>query len=356
MRHWTASIFAATASLAAIAATADAATIPITMVTPTVLLADFNVIAEEDLTTSTDIQGPVMVGCLASGCVSTEGLLATGGPLNSKSVVLGTTAGTTGITGYGEVDVFGNVLAGTNVSVMGSVTYIGGTNGGSLLTSGTGSVLGGYAFPPGTAAQNATTFQTYIWNPLTTLSSNLAALSPNSMFSGNTFTPGMTVTATNAAVFNIDLSALTTAGNLTFAGCLSSSDPATRCNAVINVIGSGTLDNTHLVFPAGLTGIGNFPNIIVNFEDGVTDVVENVWTASILDPLGSVTGKHEIDGGVVAENFSTSDETHLPGFDCSSNLCGPSNIIITPEPGSLTVLGAAFASFAALTLLRRRRA
>ena len=110
--------------------------------------------------------------------------------------------------------------------------------------------------------------------PLTTLSNNLAALSPNSMFSGNTFTPGMTVTATNAAVFNIDLSALTTAGNLTFAGCLSSSDPATRCNAVINVIGSGTLDNTHLVFPAGLTGIGNFPNIIVNFEDGVTDVVD----------------------------------------------------------------------------------
>ena len=60
MRHWTASIFAATASLAAIAATADAATIPITIGDPhgaaRRLQRDRR---RRTSATSTDIQGPV---------------------------------------------------------------------------------------------------------------------------------------------------------------------------------------------------------------------------------------------------------------------------------------------------------
>lgn len=346
MRQWTASIFAAIASLAGIA-TAEAAPIPITSVTPAQLLADFNVITDQNLTISNDIMGPVLVG---------GNLRATGGPLNSSGVVLGTSAGTTAITGYGEVDVFGNVVGGTNVSLMNSVTFIGGNNNGSLLNPGTGSVLHGYVFPPGsTVADNPTTFQNNIWNPLTSVSSRLATLTANSSLSGNTFTG---VAGPNGAVFSVSLATLNgLTGPLSFAGCLAATNPGGPCDAVIDVTGAGTL-NQKFAFPLVAAG---FPNIIVNFDNDVTVDVNNVWTASILDPLGSVSAMTDITGNVVAQNFTTTAETHLPGFDCSDGLClcppgfpgcsvAPPRI---PEPASLAVLGSAFAAFA---VARRRRA
>jgi choice-of-anchor A domain-containing protein len=354
MRHWTAGIFAAIASLAA-AATAEAASIPITSVTPSVLLPDFNVIVEEDFSNTTDVQYPVMVGCPATGCVSTEGLHSTGGPLNSSGVVLGSTPGTTGIIGYGEVNVFSNVLSGTTASVNGSVTYVGGAYSGTLTGTGTGSMLGGYIFPPGaTVANNPATFQTYIWSPLTTLSgTTLPARTPNSMFTvtatGGTFTPGPMVMGTTPAVFSVMLSQLEnlSPGSLTFAGCLVA---ATPCDAVVNVVGAGTLNNGSLAFP----GSADHTNILFNFENDVNITVTNSWTVSILDPLGSVVGMHQIDGGVVAMNFTTSDEVHGPGFDCSDGLCGPSNIPFIPEPGTLALLGSALTAFAAIVVIRRR--
>lgn len=114
--------------------------------------------------------------------------------------------------------------------------------------------------------------------------------------------------------------------------------------------GAGTLTQG-FAFPLVSAG---FPNLIVNFVDDVTVNVGNVWTASILDPLGSVVGTHDITGDVVAMSFSNSHETHFAPFDCSDNLCGmsfPPNSI--PEPGSLSLLATGLGVFA---VIRRRRA
>jgi PEP-CTERM motif len=312
--------------------TAEAAPIPITSVTPAELLADFNVIVKQD-DNSNDINGPVLVG----------GDLGPGtGPLNSTGVVLGTTPGTTAIIGYGEVDIFGSHTASNN-NTNGSV-FVGGASSGTF--DGASSVTFNYAFPPGASvSNNPATFNTYIWAPLTTLSSNLAGLTPNSTLTGTTFTG---VAGPNGAVFSVPLSTLSAlTGTLSFAGCLAL---ATPCDAVIDVTGAGTLDNAALAFPLVAAG---FPNIIVNFDDDVTVDVGNVWTASILDPLGSVSATTDITGNVVAENFTNTAETHLPGFDCSDDLCGTPNTPV-PEPGSLALLGAGLGSLALLLRSRRR--
>ncbi|HUC10504.1 MAG TPA: hypothetical protein VL985_08765 [Stellaceae bacterium] len=348
MRPLTAGTFAAIAALA-VAATAEAETIPITMVTPAELLADFNVIVQNNLSNSNEIKGPALVGCPPAGCEAIQGLYSTG-PLNRNSVVLGTTPGTTGITGYGEVNVFSNVLAGTNASVNGSVTYVGGAvdGNGKLSNSGTGSVLASHVFPIGTSsANNPATFQNFIWAPLTGLSRSLATLTPNSELLGTTFTPGMAVTGATPAVFSISLETLNSlTGTLTFAGCLG----ARTCDGVIDVTGAGTLTQG-FAFPL----VRGFTNILLNFDDAVTVDVGNVWTASILDPLGSVIGTHEIDGDVVAMSYSSTDETLFSPFSCSDNLCGmTAPPLRVDEPRPLPLFGAAVGALAACAAIRHR--
>jgi choice-of-anchor A domain-containing protein len=343
MRQWTASILAATASLAAIAATAEAAAIPITSATPSVLLADFNVITDNNLNNSNDINGAVLVG---------GSLGPNTGPLDSNNVSLGTTPGTTAITGYGEVDIFGNHTASNNPS-HGNV-FVGGPSSGTFV--GATSVTFNYAFPPGSSvAMNPATFQNNIWTPLVGLSSTFAGLTANSTFNPTTgvFTG---VAGPNGAVFSIPLSTLNAfTGTLTassFAGCLAS---ATPCKAIIDVTGPGTFTQAfNYAVGAGQT------NVIWNFEDAsAVNITGSSWWASILDttPLSTITASLDITGDVIAYNYTTTAETHLPGFDCTPGFPGcSSGTIPTPEPGSLTVLGAAFASFAAIAVIRRRRA
>jgi putative adhesin len=348
MGRWTAVIFTAIGSLVAMAG-AHAASIPITSATPAQLLADFGVIVDGNLSNSNDIAGAVLVG----------GNLTANGPLNLGHVVFGATAGTTAITGYGEVDVFGNVAAGSNASVMNSVTDIGGANNGMLSNRGAGSVLGGYAFPPGsTVATNPATFQTNIWAPLSAMSAHLASLTANSTFNPNT---GVLtgVAGANGAVFDIALSQLQNfKGTLSLEGCLAATNPGGPCAAVIDVTGAGTLKQG-FQFPTS-SMVDGLPNVIVNFDDDVAVDVSNVWTASILDPLGNVTASHDLTGDVVALSFANNQETHMPGFDCSDGLCvcppgfpgcsdAPPRV---PEPGGLAVLGSAFGAFA---VIRRRR-
>ena len=66
--------------------------------------------------------------------------------------------------------------------------------------------------------------------------------------------------------------------------------------------------NPKFAFPLVISG---FPNLIVNFVDNVTLTAGDTWSASILDPLGSVVGMHEITGDVVAMSFSNDHQTHF---------------------------------------------
>lgn len=336
MRKPITALLASIATLAGAAAT-QAAPIPITSATTQQLLADFNVIVQNESNTN-DIAGGVLVG----------GNLGPGtGPLNQAGVILGSTAGTTAITGYGEINIFGSHSNVNNPST--GHVFVGGPSSGTFL--GATSVTFNYAFPPGaTPADNATTFQNNIWSKMTGLSTSLAGLTSLSTLSGSTFTG--VANANGVAVFNITLSQLNAlTGTLGFAGCLAGPTP---CDAVINVTGTGTFTQG---FNYGALLAGQ-SNLIWNFEDASGVSVNGAWWASILDPLGSITAASDITGNVIAENYTTTAETHLPGFDCSDNLCStPTPPPPVPEPGSLPLLAGAVAMFAALGSLpaiRRR--
>jgi choice-of-anchor A domain-containing protein len=273
--------------------------------------------------------------------------LGTGtGPLNSSGVVLGTTAGTTAITGYGEVDIFGDHTASNN-DTHGTV-FVGGPSSGTF--TGATSVTVNYAFPPGTSTtDNAATFQNNIWNKMTGLSTSLGGLASPSTLSGSTFTG--VANANGVAVFNITLAQLNgVSGTLGFAGCLAGHHP---CDAVINVTGTGSFSQG---FNYGaLTAAQS--NLIWNFEDTNSLSVDTAWFASILAPVGSISASNDITGNVIAANFDTTAETHLSGFDCSDGLCStPTPPDSVPEPGSLPLLGSALFAFAIFVPFARRAA
>jgi PEP-CTERM motif len=86
-------------------------------------------------------------------------------------------------------------------------------------------------------------------------------------------------------------------------------------------------------------------------------IVNNAFEASILAPDANLQSSAFIEGSVVANSMGSTApigaEIHEFPFDCSDNLCDAPPPVPTPEPGSLALLGAAIASFAAL-LWRRR--
>lgn len=324
MAKWSTGLLAALASLAGGVSVA-AAPLPVTT-----LLADFNVITDQNVNVSNDIGGGVLAGAnLGPGI----------GPLNFTNIVLGTTPGTVAISGYGEVDIFGNHTAPFNNS-HGHV-FVGGPSSGTF--PGAASATFNYAFPPGaTPAANPATFASDVWAPLTSFSGSLQGLTQNSSFNKTTrtftFVPDP---VTHIAVVDITAADLADhTGVLTFHGL-----PAAPAGlAIINVDGNFTDPGASYNAGAGQS------NVLWNFFDA-TAVNLGTWGASALAPDALLTGLGgDITGDVVALNFTTTAETHVNRLDCPAAVCAPVN---TPEPGSIAVLGTALASWAVLH--RRRR-
>ncbi len=197
-----------------------------------------------------------------------------------------------------------------------------------------------------------------IWTPLTTVSSTDATLTPNSTF--NATTGVLTgVAGPNGSVFSIPLTTLNSfTGTLSLAGCLAL---ATPCDFVINVTGVGTFAQA-FSFPTA-DNIPGLPNGLFNFGSGITGVEwgKQIFDASILavDAVGSNNGAGALVGDLVVDSVAATaplgNEIHFAPFDCSDNLCGSMAPPFVPEPGSLALLGSAFAAFAAFATIRRRR-
>ena len=287
------------------------------------LLGDFNVIVQQNLNVSNDIAGPVIVG----------GNLGPGtGPLNFTNLVLGTTPGTVAIPGYGEVNIFGNQTSPFNTAF--GHAFVGGSSGAFPAAT---SVTLNHAFPPGaTPAANPTTFNNEVWMPITAFSALLAGLPANttpSTFNSTTLTFDLHPDA-GIAVVSVNASDLANhPGVLMFNGL----PPVPDGLAIINVLGNYT--DPSAAYNAGVAQ----PNVLFNFVNA-TAVSVLTWGASILAPDALVMGLGgDITGDVVAQNFTTSAETHVNFLDCPAATCTPVNM---PEPGSLVLLGVALVSFA----------
>ena len=151
MRKSTIALLAAIATLAT-AATAQAGAFPIN-----VLLANFNLITNQNFSTTSEVIGPVLIG----GNLSGSGILDTTGTIVPVPAA-------SSFTGYGEINVFGSNSGNLGETGVQHV-FLGGTNtgGGSFLTA--ASLTTNYPFPgfnePG-AGSNALTFSQDIWAQL----------------------------------------------------------------------------------------------------------------------------------------------------------------------------------------------
>lgn len=332
MRKWSAGLLAALPLLTG-AAAVEAAPIPI----PT-LLADFNAIVNGQFNSTSDVQGPVLIGGdLGPGTVSLNSTC----PASCIPLPIP-------IPGYQQINVFGNHTAAFN-NTKGNV-LVGGPSAGTF--PGVTSVTFNNIFP--------NNFATDIFNPLKVLSqTTLAGLPVNSTFVVNSVTHIGTFNfnlqtvngVPNVAVVNVTTAQLAQAiGALVFNGLTAATG-----GAYINVIDAGSFSQTFSY--ASLTPLRN---LVWNFELANAVTINNQWEASILAPNALVMNTAPIEGDLVANVFGGpapigSGELHfLPLCSATSSplLICQAAVIQTPEPGTMALLGAALAAYG---VLRRRR-
>lgn len=328
--------------------------------------------------------GSVFVGGSSTGQISVGG--GTG-----NVAVIGTTTNTITLNNGGSVYAGGNTSGG-NINVNGGTGSVsinasnaaqvtlnsGGTariagntgnvnmNGGSLLH--TGSVNGsvnlnggatrtqvadaGITTPTAPASGVPSDFAANVRAPLTTLSSELAALTANSQTTrnGNALTFNAAPDSGGQAVFAIDSSVFAPNSTVTI-----------QLNDATSVIINVNVDSCvsaicSLAMPSSMnfvTPTGYAERVLWNFVNATGIAFANEFGGSVLAPFATVSNQNPINGTLVAANYNGNGELH--SYPYSGGLTtGGSNISPTavPEPSSLVALSAGLAG---LAWMRRRR-
>ena len=290
-------------------ALASVATATAGPLTATAILQDFNAIIYQNASTQSDIEGAAVIGGNFSGATMYNN------PVGSQPA------------GFGALTVYGST-SGNSININnGGKAYVGGSKGASVNFNGGG----GYVAAP---ADGIADFESQL-DALSTSLSQLAATGTLPA-TGNNEVINAIAGASGIAVF--DLTAAQLAAIPSFSISLNGAS-----TVVFNVDGSSASFNAN--DESGSNGAGN---IIWNYYDATgTVAINTLLGGTVLATAARVTNNNQIDGALVAQQWTGTGELHDVPFTGTV----PSDPASVPEPGSITLLGAAVIG---LSLLRRR--
>jgi choice-of-anchor A domain-containing protein len=279
-------------------------------------------------------------GSVTIGAANTANVTISGGSTASDSVAInGNNSGYLTLNAGGSVKVNGN--AGSGSLNGGSLTYTGTKGGWNLNGGATSSHVSSLSLPPPSdpLPSFASTFQA----PLTALSNQLAALTPNStvLTSGNDVTLEAHPNASGRAVLDISTSVF--APNDSVSVALNGAT-----SFIINLTVAGCASNCAYTVPNSVnfqSPTSYADSVLWNVTDVSSLSFTNEFGGTVLAPTAAVSNSNPIDGTLVALSYTGTGELHDYPFK------GP---LKTPEPSSLAVLSVALLGIG--FLCRRRRA
>jgi choice-of-anchor A domain-containing protein len=279
--------------------------------------------------------GSVYIGSTNSGNITIDG-----GSTSTDGVSInGNNTGYLTLNNGGTVKINGN--AGSGSLNGGSLTYTGTIGSWNLNGGATKTKVSSLSLPP--PANLLPSFTSTFEQPLTALSSQLAALTPNStvLTSGNSVT--LVAHPNSSGVAVLDISTSVFAANDSVSVSLNGAK-----SFIINLTVANCHANCTYSFPSSVnfqSPTSYADNVLWNVTDVSSLSFTTQFGGTVLAPTAAVKNNGPIDGTLVALSFNGGGELHDYPFD------GP---LPAPEPPGLAVLSVALVGTGVLCRRRRR--
>jgi len=288
--------------------------------------------------------GSVFIGAANSGQVNDQGSGAVS--INGNNNIGGTLGSVS--TNNNNVAINGNT---GNVTMSGgTLTYSGTRNGSLTLNGGATATQGPVSITP-PANPLSTSFSTTFQAPMTALSSTLGGLSPDGQSTAtynagnNTVTinavpnaSGQAVLAINTSLFHDNASVTISLNGATSVFIDTNVDTCAGANCVFTFDSSINFLNPQ-----------NYAEQVVwNFVNATGLNFGTLFGGTVLAPLATVTNSNQIDGTLIASNFTGSGELHSYAFT------GTLPATTVPEPSALMVFASGLLGLGGWRARRRR--